>query len=904
METIMRKTSWAAAALFISTLLILALGCSSKKATPSGPGTLGVSSVQVIMDADTVDMLPGDSASVRGTAIVIGGDGVVKPNIKVNISLSEAFGFIVYDDAQKQDTTNDQGAVIFHFKTFNQAGRNVITASVGDKSGSQAIVVRTAPNRIATLHLTADRTSLEVTPSQEDSVALTVTIADSNHQGIPNYHVTLDANGGRWRSLAATDSSGRASTRWYSNFQYSQGPSDFNIYASAGLRRDTVTITVTQLPDIRGSLRISSNTRRIRADRCTSSADLVAILQDARGTAISNDTIRFSTPRIGNVTSFSLTDSMGRAHATFCDMDVPSSSPDDSAVVVVRYPKWSLTDSLHFYVAPVAQIATVTLTAPSLQGIAGVDSTSLTVRAYYDDGVRVSGVPVFFDRTCGSFSTDTMTITNGTTASTNYWRFCNQTNTRAQVWCTVGDVTSDTLEFQVKPGPERRIDLEYDSSAIHIHGSVAVRALVRDSLRNMVSYGKPVMFSSSIGTMSPPSPVQTGNDGIARATFSAGTAGGPCTIKGTIASGTVVDSAIITVIAGQAATIQMNVSNPSPQVNGTGGQDYTQVYADVRDANGNDVPAGQWVTFEILGQAIGNCNINGNGTLDSAQTANGRATVTFNSGTVPGPITIEARAIIDGLVISARASIININAGPPAAIQIYPTNSGTDAGGAAWDLIVTATVSDLYNNPVRDSIAVFFDVQPQYAQIMSDTAYTGNGQHRPGVAYTTMRYLSPATNQTVQISARTAEPTAVSTSISYRLPPQTPAITLYCSPSNWHFPTQGDPCHINCRALVLDGHGIPINGCKVWYAPARGRMYPTDPNGNITQFYQMTGPLPLGNPYESEDGHCTLWLREEAQYIFPDPNQMELNGDVAVEVEGFPGAQDSQIINFRRGIGF
>jgi hypothetical protein len=903
METIMRKTSWAAA-LLLGTLLLLSIGCSKKSNSTEAPGGGGdIGSVQVILNADTVDFFPGDSATVQGFVVVKDTRGISKPGVKISISLTPVLGYIAYVDPNLRDTTDANGLVHFLFKSYGQSGQTVVTATApGDHTDSKTIVVRSAPSRIATLSLTLDRRLLEVIPSLEDSVIVYLTLADSSHAGIPNYHVILSATGGRYRQPNATDSTGRAVTMWYSNHQFSQGPSDFTITATAGRLTAQDTVTVHELPDVRGTLRVSTNTHRIRADRCNSTADLVAILQDSRGTAISGDTIRFSTPRIGNVTSYGVTDSMGRAHATFCAMDVPSSGPADSAVVVARYSRWSLVDSIHYYVAPVARVATVTLTTSSLQGIAGVDSASLTVRAVYDDGFRVSGIPVFFDRTCGRFTTDTMTLSNGTTPGTNYWHFCNQANTRAQVWCIVEDVTSDTLEFQVDPGPERRIRLLRDSSAIHIGSIVRIRAEVRDSLRNMVRSNVPVNFSSTIGTMSPPSPVATDNDGYAVAFLNSGTTGGPCTIKGTISSGTVVDSTVISIISGTAASIRIRVSNPSPEVHGAGGQDWSQIYADVFDANGNAVPDGQSVTFTIIGAPDG-CNINGHGTVDDAQTANGTAIVTFNAGGIPGPVNISARATVGTNDISAQASIINVTAGPPASISVAVGNTGVDAGGAAWDLTVTAIVSDIYNNRVRDSIAVFFDVQPSYAQILSDTAYTGNASHRSGVAYTTMRFLSPNTNQTVQISARTAEPVAVSTSISYKLPAQNPTITLVCSPSNWHFPTQGDPCHINCRALVLDGHQIPINGCKVWYSPARGRMYPTDPTGTVTQFFQLTGPMPLGNPFETEDGHCTLWLRDLATNIFPDPNQVELNGDVTVEVEGY-NTIDSQIINFRRGQGF
>jgi len=189
------------------------------------------------------------------------------------------------------------------------------------------------------------------------------------------------------------------------------------------------------------------------------------------------------------------------------------------------------------------------------------------------------------------------------------------------------------------------------------------------------------------------------------------------------------------------------------------------------------------------------------------------------------------------------------------------------------------------------------------ALIESDTVYTGNGTHHPGIAYTALQYLSQATNEWVQITARTAgdHNTGVSIQVPYQLPLLSPAtITLYCIPGSWHFLANPGPCMILCRSLVRDAHQQFINGSLVVYNPSRGRLY-TLQTGGTESYQRYTGPT-LG-PSDANPGETYLWLRETTQYIFPNADQMEITGEVAVEVQGHSEATDSQILNFRRGNG-
>jgi len=894
----MKRASWATALLLII-VMIIGLGCASDKEGGTVGGT-EVGSVQIILATDTLQFIPGDSASAPGFIVVTDREGRVMQGQRVNISLAPAIGYIEYSNTTLKDTTNEYGRVEFYFRSYNQSGNTTITAAIGNKSASWPLAVLPMTVLISRVNITLSADSIYVPPATEDSAFVTVSVTDSSGNGVPNLQVNLSASGGRLIPLAPTDASGRATTWWFTNHQ--QG--HFTLRVGAGGLSDSTTVFVQEMETQRGTLRLSASTRLIRADRCVSRAQVVAVLKDRYSTAVPGDTIIFSAPYLGRINAWAITDTSGMAMTDFCENFTPCADSLDSAYVVARHVKWSLRDTIRFMIEPASRVSVVHLSANTTQGTAGVDSATLSVHAYYEDGAPVYGLHAYFSATCSHFAQDSMLLINGTTQTSNYWKFCDQTTNaqyRVGLSVTVGDAVSDTLWMDVTPGGARQIDVTTLSSVIPINETMGIVATVRDSLNNLVRDGVPVMFTSTLGTISPPSPVPTGVDGRAIATLNPGTQAGQVVIKGTIA-GIWMDSTVATVLSGTPGTIQLTVSNASPQVAGTGGIDWTQLIATVYDANGNPVQDGQWVTFTIMADP-GGCSINRRGLVDSAQTAAGSAMVTFNSGSIPGPVVIQACTYANLVNYCVQASNITVIAGPPRAIYIQPTDVGSGTEGVAWDISVAALVGDLYNNPVRDGIAVFFEVEPEIALILSDTVITGNGVHHPGMAYTTLRYPSDVTFQTVTIRARTAGAEAVSAEIEYILPLQSPTITLYPLPSTWHFaappPQGGTPCRIRLLSIVRDGHNRLITGATVIYSTTSGRIY-KESTGTTTAYMNKTGSGEWGN---YANGQTELWLVDSPPYIFPDPNVNEITADVQVEVEGYQVAIDGQVINFRRGNG-
>jgi hypothetical protein len=900
METTMKKIYWAAPLLLLAFLMVFAFGCQKKSGDPNGTSASDAGQIQILLGADTLRYLPGDSASTTVTVIVTSREGTVMKGQKVNLSLANpALGFIEFQNTSLVDTTDDFGRVNLLYTSVGTPGANVIIAVSGGVSAVKPVVALEATDVVCELNLVLSRDQLQTSSNIEDTVTVQVSISDCNHNAIVGVTIRMEATGGRLSPPLPTDSAGTARTIWYSNNQFG----NFIIRARAGGLIDSQSVHVDSLPDIRGTLALTAQTLQIRADNCVTPDTLRAILQNQLGVAVVGDTVQFSTSLGGVANSYAITDSLGRATAVFCGV-LPSVG--DSNHVVAIFTRWGLFDTLNVWIDRALDVAEVNLSLGNQLGlVAGVDSTIVNTSVFFEDLSRVDGIPIDFYTSCGTFTVQSAILNNGSVQG-NYYHACPQVTTptnQVKVWAVVAGISSDTLPVQIIPGAARFIaNIWALQDPIFLGQTDSVFALITDSLSNPVSSGQAVIFDSNLGTMNPV-PATTAINGVAGARFTPGTQAGQANIRAWL--GATVDSINITVISGQPNTIQLNVSNVSPQVQGTGGNSTSQLQATVNDANGNAVPDGTVVTFSIVhpGDPGGGININNHGLQDTALTAGGLAVATLNAGTNPGPVQVRACVLVNGVNICATNTSINIVAGPPANITIYPTNVGVDVGGDAYEVEISALVVDMFNNPVRCNTAVFFEVDPDTAQVVSDSVFVcnpnANGDVHLGMAYARLRYNSNATFQTVYITARTGEANPISEQIEYILPLQQPTIALNCDPNNWCFDISGTPCRIKCNVVVYDGHSTPINGATIDYGVQRGQFW-TQSNGGVNRNWAITGPE--GNP-QGENGETALWLRGETNTMFPDPLVPEASDEVTVGIHGYPAATDAELVLMRRGCG-
>jgi len=896
MEARMKLIRWAALSIAVLAILLSSVGCQEKTSTDTGGGgNETVGSIQIVTGTpnDTLRFLPADSASTTVTVIVTDTRGLAMPGQKVDISLANTnLGVIEYVDAALLDTTNSLGRVNCVFRTYAQAGDQIIAATTGGFTAQRTLVIGELEGSINTVTMTVTPLQLEASPLEDDSAQVAITIRDAGNVGVPNVALNVSATGGRLTTPPVTDASGRTITWWYNNREFG----NFTIYVRAGTKRDSAIVNVTQVDAVQGTLTLATNQLQIEADGCITAAMITATLKNQFGEAVRNDTVRFGAPDRGAIQPYAITDSLGNASANFCGMLIPNDQdPTDSSKIVARYEKWGIRDTVNVRVVPASGIGNVNLSVANTSGVAGKDSVALTVSVTFANGAPVNGYYVHFRYTqCGDFKYDSLRLVNGHPDSTNFYYLCQAVPTLpVELTAEVDGVFSDPVNININPGAPNRVILN-PIAPTTINMPVSVIASVTDTFNNPVRANVPVGFFASFGSITPFS--NTNGDGDATASFNPGTTSGVALIKAYLTTGgdTAVTSAQVT--SGSANSLTASLVPSSLAAQGSGGQDWSQIQANVFDANGNAVPDGAWVRFILINGPIG-ANINSNGALDSAQTASGLAVATLNAGTGLGPVAISA-CIRVGAVETCVPISGSIVAGPPAEIDMGLDEVGEDAGGGAWDVEISALVKDALQNVVLDGTVVFFEVSPpELAQVLSTAVVVGNenmdGDTHPGVAYSTLRYNSLATNSTVQITASTAN--GIEQTFEFLLPIQEPAVTLNCLPGSWHFNAQGDICHIELQAIVRDGHQVLINGQEVYYSATRGRMYATTQGIAPAISTDFTGP-----DYGEPVGQCSIWLVEESVFIFPDALTPEIPGEVRVEVVGYQDATDSQVINFRR----
>ena len=128
---------------------------------------------------------------------------------------------------------------------------------------------------------------------------------------------------------------------------------------------------------------------------------------------------------------------------------------------------------------------------------------------------------------------------------------------------------------------------------------------------------------------------------------------------------------------------------------------------------------------------------------------------------------------------------------------------------------------------------------------------------------------------------------------TFDLPMQDCEITLLINPASYHF-MYGDPARFRCRAVVQDGHQIPINNASVLFLTSIGRFFATQ-SGIQLMDEKLTGQPP------DPPGQATLWMIATLAETFTDPLTAEVPATINCLVYGYPECfTDGQQVILRR----
>jgi len=138
------KACWIFLASLVTALCCL-LGCKDVGHGPvvDYPGWM-LGSVQICMPTDTLTFAPGDTACIKGFAVVKDAQQRAAPGIAVDLSLfPDSLGSLVPADSVLGDTSNNAGRVYFRFCAKGHAGRDTLCVRCGTVMDCRPLVLDT-----------------------------------------------------------------------------------------------------------------------------------------------------------------------------------------------------------------------------------------------------------------------------------------------------------------------------------------------------------------------------------------------------------------------------------------------------------------------------------------------------------------------------------------------------------------------------------------------------------------------------------------------------------------------------------------------------------------------------------------------------------------------------------------
>ena len=376
----------------------------------------------------------------------------------------------------------------------------------------------------------------------------------------------------------------------------------------------------------------------------------------------------------------------------------------------------------------------------------------------------------------------------------------------------------------------------------------------------------------------------------AQATFNMENSSGLARIVGTYQG--ISDTLGIQINSTEASFVEILPPFPSEIiVQGGGGQESTILTAEIRDGNGNLVSDPYLVRFEVTPPTLDGIHLNGiPGDIDETEiSSNGSASITLNSGTKPGSVhmrvTVTDHPENDNydptFEIVAESTPVTITTGPPTSAVIgYAFGEAINIGGGLTEMPVSIMLWDAWSNPVSDSTAVYFSLNPPTAAAIIAEAKTGNVKPNsgdeeawPGVAWTTTQYNSAQLFEFPEIIAQTTGNVCLNTNFTNRgdceaqemvwLPVNSETDGLCSMPTGTN-PEVCDAEDYNCEALFLDCDAAAVTG------------FGNDPDGDGI-YWGIALPLTFSSldnivSYENVCVDCTLSLvpLSDTQFDFND----------------------------------
>ena len=305
-----------------------------------------------------------------------------------------------------------------------------------------------------------------------------------------------------------------------------------------------------------------------------------------------------------------------------------------------------------------------------------------TVEDQFGNSV-LDGTVVTFTSSLGNLGSDTVAKTTTSGVATAVLTSSNATGT-AFITATAG-IAVDAVTVTFEPGPPYTVTLEAYPMVITVGNTSALTVTVTDQYGNPVADGTEVIFATDLGDVGSQLALKHTTGGVATAQLTS-EVDGTATVTATADSK--YDTVPVTFLPDLPDTLTL-AADPTTLTVGAS----STLTATVTDQYDNDVADGTMVHFETNLGSLGSTAID-------KPTANGIATATLTS-LLPGTAAITATADP-----ASDTAGVTFEAGPPYTVTLEAYPISIPVAGATSAL--TATVVDLYNNPVADGTPVTF----------------------------------------------------------------------------------------------------------------------------------------------------------------------------------------------------
>lgn len=828
-----------------------------------------------------------DSAEVL--IAVLNSEGVGLKNVTVSVTRSPAIGYVTQPDSTNEDGYTTAGFVA----APGQYGEVTITATAGSKSGTRVLYV-SGPSEYS-MSLNYSPPVPKLIDHEGDPYEITATLVDTTQRGVAGQPVNFSVLNRVGRisfedttvTVPRTNSQGTAEALFYNTqADETNNPEFALIQAVTSSPSDpsnpiVATVSLPLIP-VENSLVLEANPQTVFGDG-SDSAVVRAFLLDTGGNGIVGGTVTFNNPgRDGSWRPTAISDSNGIATSVF----KPFENRVGLTQIVAIYREGSIheaADTVDIDILPIRSIAFITMSLQKQNVIAnGEDSSAIFITVQDSTGGLIAdGTTIYLGHTGTGFLSSPQVETNDGQAFAAI-RAPNNIVSGPRVdsifaWGYSSDTTivADTVVVQYVPDDVSALQVvRPESTVILIAGSGmldTIQISAVDANGNPVANGTLIKFVNEIPTSTINPDNAPTSDGIATAYYLVGSETGDDNVMAFVRNpdeptDTIWSDrpAVYRCLSSEATILVLSSSQPSIQVGGSS----CQIIATLEDAFGNPLSEGYEVAFEIK-------SANGDpyapyqwpsfdtewGVYTTSVETNiqGQAVVQIYSGTVSGPVTIEACTTADTLIVCDEKSLITISSGPPAHVEASraPVGEATNPDYPERFVQVGAWVADVYANPVEYGTAVYFTLIPQDVAEVEGNSFTG-GPRSPyhpdsadGWAYSRILYGCYGTFDTLQLVAHSGgqHGSVGDTTVPFALPAFNPGIFLAANPGNLRCP---GPNSTDCdssliTALLTDGGGCAIeHGIIFFSALVAGEIVgpdqdTTDEDGIAMTIYEICG---------------------------------------------------------------